>query len=96
VNYDREKEGDPESMLQQITPRAGGDSFIGEHDIEDRSVYGLGTATGAKNPCFDKAENDNSVFTIEDHFNRSKASYSVTNINHSKDISEVFHQRSEA
>ena len=81
-------------MLQQITPRAGGDSFVGEHDIVDRSQYGLGTAT--KNPYFDKADNDNSVFTVEDNFNRSKASYSVTNINHSKDVSEVFHLRSEA
>lgn len=94
VNYDREASGEAESFIHQVTPRAGGDSFVGDHDLQDRSQYGLGS--GMRNPFYELAENDNSVFTNEEFLNKSKASYSHTNVNRSKDASEVYHQRSEA
>ena len=35
IDYYRQMQGDEEDWMQQLTPRAGGDSIMGQHDIED-------------------------------------------------------------
>lgn len=35
IDYFRHMEGDDQHWMQQITPRAGGDSMLGQHDLED-------------------------------------------------------------
>jgi len=35
MNYFRNINGDEEYWLQQVTPRAGGDSIMGQHDRDD-------------------------------------------------------------
>ena len=35
IDYFRQIEGDDQHWMQQITPRAGGDSMLGQHDMED-------------------------------------------------------------
>ena len=35
IDYYRHIEGDEQHWMQQITPRAGGDSMLGQHDMED-------------------------------------------------------------
>ena len=35
IDYYRHMEGEAQHWMQQITPRAGGDSMLGQHDMED-------------------------------------------------------------
>lgn len=35
IDYYRHIEGEQQHWMQQITPRAGGDSMLGQHDMED-------------------------------------------------------------
>ena len=35
IDYYRQMNGEDQHWLQQITPRAGGDSMLGQHDMED-------------------------------------------------------------
>ena len=41
IDYYRHMEGEDQQWLQQITPRAGGDSMLGQHDMEDEMMINM-------------------------------------------------------
>ena len=38
IDYYRNIEGEDQHWMQQITPRQGGDSMLGQHDVEDNGM----------------------------------------------------------
>ena len=41
IDYYRQMQGDEEDWMQQLTPRAGGDSIMGQHDMEDEGQLNM-------------------------------------------------------
>ena len=41
LDYYRQMQGEEEDWMQQLTPRQGGDSIMGQHDVEDQSQLNM-------------------------------------------------------
>jgi hypothetical protein len=73
INYFRRMDGDEQYWLQQITPRAGGDSIMGQHDRDDEGQYQV---MANKVAHYDAGTVPPSRHNREEYMMRSDASYS--------------------
>ena len=81
--------------MQQVTPRAGGDSVLGQHDREDDGSQYMMNQQSAH---FDKASVPPSRHTKEEYMLRHDASFSQieSHMMREKETSVMYHEREEA
>ncbi len=94
INYFRQMDGDAQFWMQQVSPRAGGDSHMGQYDMDGTPEVAIRRKAEA---VFDEAVSvPPTRQTAERYQYREDASQGVSNMHRDGAVSEFFQDRSEA
>ena len=92
LDYYRQMQGEEEDWMQQLTPRAGGDSIMGQHDVEDEGQLDM----ELKSAHFDVTSIPPSRHDAEIEVGGTQANYHECSEQMEGDNSEVQINRSDA